>query len=410
MRILVLQESDWVAKGPHQGHHLLERMRSRGHEVRVVDFEIRWADRREPSRLARRRVFPDVHKVMEDGKISVIRPLFLRLPVLDIVSLVFTHWLEVRRQFREFQPDVVVGFGILNAFLGITVARSHGVPFIHYVIDELHRLMPRRMLQGLSKLVEQADYKRATVVLSINEALRDYTVSMGARSERTKVLPAGVDLRRYVNAGGTGIRKRLGLTDDDLVLFYMGWLYPFSGLSEVAEDILKQSGGRRTTKLLAVGKGELWEPLSAMALAADSAGRLNLEPWQLYSELPSYLAAADICILPARAVGLMENIVPIKMYEYMAAGRPVIATRLPGLVREFGDGHGVVYVDDPHQVVSTAVQLADRGEINKLGAMARAFVSRNDWETIVDEFERLLHELSNKGPQLDLETSNTTSN
>jgi len=347
---------------------------------------------------------------MEDGKISVIRPLFLRLPVLDIVSLVFTHWLEVRRQFQEFQPDVVVGFGILNAFLGITVALRHGVPFIHYVIDELHRLMPRRMLQGLSKLVEQADYKRATVVLSINEALRDYTVSMGARSERTKVLPAGVDLRRYVNADGTGIRKRLGLTDDDLVLFYMGWLYPFSGLSEVAEDILKQSGGRRTTKLLAVGKGELWEPLSAMALSADSGGRLNLEPWQPYSELPSYLAAADICILPARAVGLMENIVPIKMYEYMAAGRPVIATRLPGLVREFGDGHGVVYVDDPHQVVSTAVQLADRGEINKLGAMARAFVSRNDWETIVDEFERLLHELSNKGPQLDLETSNTTSN
>src|SRR5436309_9644895 len=114
VRILVLQESDWVAKGPHQGHHLLERMRSRGHKVRVVDFEIRWADRREPSRVAWRRVFPDVHKVVEDGKISVIRPLFLRLPVLDTVSLVFTHLLEVRRQFREFQPDVVVGFGILN--------------------------------------------------------------------------------------------------------------------------------------------------------------------------------------------------------------------------------------------------------------------------------------------------------
>jgi len=397
MRILVLQESDWVAKGPHQGHHLLERMRSRGHEVRVVDFEIRWADRRDPSRIARRRVFPDVHKVMEDGKVSVIRPLFLRLPVLDIVSLVFTHWIEVHHQFREFRPDIVVGFGILNAFLGITVARRHGVPFIHYVIDELHRLMPRRILQGLSKVVEQADYRQATMVLSINEALRDYTVSMGARLERTKVLPAGIDLHRYINADGSGIRKRLGLTDSDLVLFYMGWLYPFSGLSEVAEDIVKRSGERRTTKLLAVGKGELWGPLSAMAHAADSAGRLNLEPWQPYSELPSYLAAADICILPARAVGLMENIVPIKMYEYMAAGRPVITTRLPGLVREFGDGHGVVYVDDPHQVVSTALQLADRGEINELGTTARAFVSRNDWEMIADEFERLLHRLSNKG-------------
>ena len=409
MRILVLQESDWVAKGPHQGHHLLERMRSRGHEVRVVDFEIRWADRKEHGPLARRRVLPDVHKVIENGKIWVIRPPFLRIPVLDILSLVFTHWLEVRRQFREFRPDVVVGFGILNAWLGIRVARRHEIPFVHYVIDELYRLMPRRMLQGLSKAVEQADYQRATVVLSINEALRDYTVSMGARAERTKVLPAGVDLRRYANADGLAVRKRLGLADGDLVLFYMGWLYSFSGLSEVAEDIVKHSAGRSTPKLLAVGKGELWEPLSAMASARDSGGRLNLEPWQPYGDLPSYLAAADICILPARAVGVMENIVPIKMYEYMAAGKPVIATRLPGLVREFGEGHGVVYVDDPHQVVSTALQLADRGEINNLGTTARAFVSKNDWEAIADEFERLLRELSNEAFLMGVRASNTPS-
>src|SRR3989442_14323269 len=103
VRILVLQESDWIAKGPHQGHHLLERMKSRGHEVRVVDFEIRWADRKDRGWLARRRIFPDVHKVIENGKISVVRPLFLRLPVLDILSLVFSHWLEWRRQFRAFR-------------------------------------------------------------------------------------------------------------------------------------------------------------------------------------------------------------------------------------------------------------------------------------------------------------------
>src|SRR6266566_1781697 len=84
----------------------------------------------------------------------------------------FHACVEIRRQFREFGPDVVVGFGILNAFLGIWIARRHGAPFVHYVIDELYRLMPRRLLQGLSKLVERADYRRATMVLSINEALR----------------------------------------------------------------------------------------------------------------------------------------------------------------------------------------------------------------------------------------------
>src|SRR5207248_9903278 len=85
--------------------------------------------------------------------------------------------------------------------------------------------------------------------------------------------------------------------------------------------------------------------------------------------------------------------VPIKMYEYMAAGKPVIATRLPGLDREFGEGHGVVYVDDPSQVVETANQLADNGQILPLGALARDFVSKNDWETVTNEFERHLRDI-----------------
>src|SRR5438876_369006 len=171
-------------------------MRSRGHEVRVVDFEIRWADREGHARFAPRRLFPSVHKVVAGGEIPVIRPAFLRIPFLDVVSLVFTHFFEVHRQLREFRPDVIIGFGIMNSYLGIRGALRHGIPFVEYVIDELYRLMPRRVLQGLSKIVEQADYRRAGLILSINEALRDYTIAMGAPRARTAVLPAGVDLDR----------------------------------------------------------------------------------------------------------------------------------------------------------------------------------------------------------------------
>src|SRR5439155_9175012 len=228
--------------------------------------------------------------------------------------------------------DVVIGFGILNAFIGIWFARKHRIPFVHYVIDELYRLTPRRILQGLSKIVEQADYRRAVLVLSINEALRDYTVAMGAPRQRTSVLRAGVDLEGYAKSDGSEVRTRLGLGKNDLVLFYMGWLYPFSGLEQVAKEVTSRSAANTNVKLLAVGKGELWDSLSVIASGVSSAGRVILEPWQPYAELPRYLAAADICLLPAEKVGLMKNIVPIKMYEYMAAGKPVIATRLPGLV------------------------------------------------------------------------------
>ena len=100
-----------------------------------------------------------------------------------------------------------------------------------------------------------------------------------------------------------------------------------------------------------------WPPglaIRRISAADGSAHRIALVSWRPYAELPSYLAAADICILPAHQVDLMQNIVPIKVYEYMAAGKPVIAARLPGLVREFGEGNGVVFISDPHEAVSTA--------------------------------------------------------
>ena len=39
MKILVVQESDWIERGPHQNHHLMERLSIKGHEVRVIDYE-----------------------------------------------------------------------------------------------------------------------------------------------------------------------------------------------------------------------------------------------------------------------------------------------------------------------------------------------------------------------------------
>jgi glycosyltransferase involved in cell wall biosynthesis len=79
--------------------------------------------------------------------------------------------------------------------------------------------------------------------------------------------------------------------------------------------------------------------------------------WQPYEEVPKYIAAADICILPAYKNEIMQNIVPIKMYEYMAMGKPVIATRLSGLVKEFGEEWGLFYIERAEEVLNIAYKL-----------------------------------------------------
>ena len=74
MRILVLHESDWIKKGPHQHHHLMERLSKKGHEIRVIDHEILWKEDNKDELVSKKNYFYKVHKAISDGDITVIRP------------------------------------------------------------------------------------------------------------------------------------------------------------------------------------------------------------------------------------------------------------------------------------------------------------------------------------------------
>jgi glycosyltransferase involved in cell wall biosynthesis len=391
MRILVVQESDWIAKGPHQSHHLFERLAQKGHEIHVIDYPIDW--RKAPIKkplVMIKQVFTSVHKVVGNG-VTVIRPGIVQLPFFSYASLIVTHRLEIIRQINEFKPDVIVGFGLLNARLAATQARHHNIPFVYYVIDELHRLVPEQMFQTFARAVEMDNNKNASKVISINEGLKDYTVQMGAAPEKTEVIRAGVDFNRFSKADGSAIRKRYGFTDEDTVMFFMGWLYDFSGLDEVAIQMAQSEN--KNLKMLVLGKGELWDSLQDIKEKYNLGDRLILEGWKPYEEVPSYLAAVDICLLPAQKNEIMQNIVPIKLYEYMAAGKPVICTSLHGVITEFGYDNGIHYIDRPEEVIPLATTLIDGSSIESEGQLAQQFVAENDWSVITSSFELTLNEL-----------------
>jgi glycosyltransferase involved in cell wall biosynthesis len=389
MRILVVQESDWLKRGPHQSHHLMERLSLRGHEIRVIDFEIDWRlSDEEKELISRRQIFQGMHKAVAGSAVMVIRPSIVKCPILDYVSLVYSHRKEINRQLNEFRPDVIVGFGILNANIAIRLTKSRGIPFVYYIIDELHRLVPQGQFRSLAKKIECENMRSADLVISINEGLREYTIMMGAEPEKTSVIRAGVDLERFQQADGRHIRQEHGIKDDDTVLFFMGWLYDFSGLKEVAQELARSD--EDDIKLLIVGKGDLWETLQSIKKEKGMDDRIITVPWVPYEQIPDYLAAADICILPAYKNEIMMNIVPIKMYEYLAAGKQVIATELPGIMKEFGNLNGLAYISRPEDALSKVDYLSGKRELHSEGIKALRFVECLDWTRITDEFQNIL--------------------
>jgi glycosyltransferase involved in cell wall biosynthesis len=116
--------------------------------------------------------------------------------------------------------------------------------------------------------------------------------------------------------------------------------------------------------------------------------------WQPYDTIPQLIAASDICILPAYNNAIMKNIVPLKLYEYMAMEKPVISTPLHGVEKEFGKQNGVLYADTPQQVLEKAEQIVQTQMIFDQGMKARKCVERNDWDAITEDFELILREVT----------------
>jgi len=391
MRILLVQDTDWHRKGPHDQHHLAEKLSLKGHTLRVIDYEYLWQAHGSKGLAARRRTFEGVRRLYDNATVTVVRPGMLRLPRLDHVSIVVTHSREIRRQLAEYGPDVLVYFGILNNYVALREAHRQGIPFVYYWTDVPHLWVPSRLYLPLALFLEKWTLRGADLVIGSNKGLRDRAVLLGAPSDRSRVLRKGVDFGRFrPDLDGGHVRRRYGVSPDDTLLVFVGTLAPFTGLAELSHQLTRTNSNR--LRLMIVGAGELQAELEELRRSAGD--RLILTGRVPYDEVPAMIAAADACVLPFHESKLTRYIVPMKMYDYMAMKKPVISTNLAGVVEEFGEGNGIVFVEKPEDIVARALELTATGNLPALGEKAwKTFIEGYSWDTITDQFEQLLEEV-----------------
>ncbi len=393
MKILITQETDWLKRNPLQQHHLAEMLSLRGHEIRVIDYELLWRQQSKKERYSRREVFQNVSKIYSGGQVTVIRPGIIKMPWLEYVSLIVTHRKEIQRQIKEFKPDVIVGFGILNSYLAVKAAKKNNIPFVYHWLDVLHWLIPFKPFQPIGQMIESKTLRQTDRVIVVSDKLKDFVTKLGASPERVEIVKPGISLQQFnPSVSGTDVRKQYKINKDNTVLFFMGWLYHFSGLKEVAMEMARTKDNN--VKLLIVGEGDAFDDLKQIQEQYKLEDRLILTGRKPYNEIPGFIAASDICLLPAYpAEKIMHDGLPAKIYEYMAMQKPMISTKLPGVMKEFGQDNGVVYIDQPADVIVKANELVHNNQLAELGARARRFVESYSWDKITDQFERILTEV-----------------
>jgi glycosyltransferase involved in cell wall biosynthesis len=390
MKILYAQETDWFKRSPIIQHHLFEILTLRGYEVRVIDFELLWA-RNKYELFSKRKIFSNSPRIYPESKITVIRPGIIKIPILDYVSESITHYIEINRQMKEWSPDIIIGSAIINSYFGAIAARKAGIPFIYYWLELNHLQIPIKQFRFLGKIIEKITLKHTDKLLATSENLKKAISEMGFPVNNIQVLESGVSINQY-NPNNTGdlIRNELNINKDDIVLIFVGWLYHFSGLKEVLTELSKQNNPK--IKLIIVGEGDAYAELKKLRSKYKLENKVILTGQKPLQEIPQYLAAADICILPAYNNETMRYIIPGKIYEYMAASKPVISTNLPGILNKFGLDNGITYVNHPEDVVWKAIELAESGTGNVLGLKARKLVEQYSWDNIADQFEKIIDE------------------
>ena len=391
MRILLLQDADWQKKGPHQQHHLMELMSKRGHEIMIIGFGQLWREEKF-SIISKKIDNNSVNRFYSGASIHYIRPSFIKIPIIDYISFTLISFFEIRKQINKFQPDVIIGFSsVISNYWGALLASRDKIPYIYYWYDIVHVLNIPKPFGPAAKSIEKKIIKRSNLILTMNEGLKDSLLNLGAAPHLIHVVPGGIDFERFdlSKVKPLEVREKLGLSTDDTVLFFMGWLYEFSGLKEVILDIARVKQKYPKLKLLIVGEGDYYLELKDIVKKCNIADHVILTGKRPYEEIPSLISAADLCLLPAYNNEIMRDIVPIKMYEYLAMHKPVIATKLPGISKEFGEDNGVLYVENSIQVIEKVIHLS-KSEIYINQESAKLFIENYKWDAIISHFEKIL--------------------
>jgi glycosyltransferase involved in cell wall biosynthesis len=252
-------------------------------------------------------------------------------------------------------------------------ARAHAMSLFLGAAGGAARVVTRRMdyrLRG-GWYARRLYNHEVQAVVAISEGVRTALVASGVEPTRIHVVPSGVDAARFAPspAGRAAARARFALADDCGTLAVVGALEDRKG-----HDVLLDALARRDVRHLAVlvaGGGTREAALRARAASLGLAATVRF--LGRVDDVAPVLAAADVLVMPSRHEGL-----GVAALEAMAAGLPVIASRVGGLPEAVVDGATGLLVPpgDAAALGAAIARLAeDRGLAGRLGAAGAARVA-----------------------------------
>ena len=249
-----------------------------------------------------------------------------------------------------------------------------GLFFKDYVL-EIHNL-PKKInwlaLRGL---------RRAGRLLVLTDFLKNEIAALGVERNKILVSADGVDLKNFdIEMEKNQARKMVGLPLDKKIILYSGsfYLYDWKGV-DVLIDAAKYLSDDELIILLG-GKADEIAQINGLR----ASNRIKLIERQPYKNIPVYLKAADILVLPnKKGESISEKYTsPLKLFEYMASGAPIVASDLPSLREVLNNQNSVLVEPNSSERLAEGIsQALGNGDLaSKISAQALKDVQQYSWQ------------------------------
>jgi glycosyltransferase involved in cell wall biosynthesis len=320
------------------------------------------------------RLFPGYenrwHQVEEMAGIRVVRVKTYIAPnagtyrrILDFLSYMVTAFLA---GLFEARPDVVVATSpqLFAGVAGCALAAVRRLPFVLEVSDlwpesvvAVGAMRHSRALAWLEKL-ELLLYRRATRIVALTQAFKTNLVRRGVEAGKIGVVVNGVDLTRYRPLPkDRELAQSWGIPEGSFVAGYIGTL----GMAHALENVLAAAAldGASNVHFLLVGPGAERDKLVREA-ERRRLHNVTFVPAQPKEAMPAWWSLCDVALVHLKNTPLFATVIPSKMFEAMAMGRPILLAAPQGeasqILAETGAGLWVP-PEDPQALLEALLML-----------------------------------------------------
>ncbi len=302
---------------------------------------------------------------------------------------------------RRFDLAAVAYARLRRPRLALTRVREIALGCLRGRVPTLIEVHGRPSHAGLAEFRSLLRTPGLVGVVTVSDPLRELCMDLGADQRVVAVFPNGVDVERFrADMLPKAARRLIGVPDGKPIVVYAGHLYEHKGIATLFEAAATLSD----VLFLVVGG---WpDDVDRWRTSTHSLSNVLFTGFVPNEQIPRYLAAADLCVLPNSARDEEARWTsPLKLFEYMAAGRPIVASDLPVLRALLADGRNALLVrpDDPPALADGIQTVLDSPDLAaRLARGARDDACRHSWgeraRGILGHFAPHLLHIENQSP------------